>query len=161
MRLYEISDELRAVLAELDEAEGVLEGDLEERLDAVQMAFADKVQSCLALAAERAAEAGVMASEAERMRARSKAASADADRLRAYVHRCMNAAGERKVVTTLFTARIAKNPAKLVVFGDVPEAWTETITTIKPRNADIKAALTRGEALPFARLEQGETLRVK
>ena len=161
MRLYEIADDVRAVLAELDEAEGVLEGDLEERLDAVQMAFATKIEACLALAAERAAEAGAMAGEAERMRARSKAASADADRLRAYVHRCMSVAGERQVKTTLFTATIQKNPPRLMIYGDVPEEWTEATVVVKPRNADIKAALSRGEDLPFARLEQGESLRVK
>ena len=39
--------------------------------------------------------------------------------------------------------------------------WCEERTTLHTDSGAIKAALLRGEPLDFARLEQGESLRVK
>ena len=161
MKLYEIGAELRAALAELDAADGVLEGDLEMRLDMVEMAFAEKVEGCLALAMERQAEADALADAARKMLARAKTQESSVQRLRDYVEACMRDAGARSVKTRLFTATIQRNPARLVLTGDVPEAFTEVVTTTKPRTAAIKQALSDGMDLDFAHMEASESLRVR
>ena len=161
MKLYEIGAELRAALEELDAADGVLEGDLEMRLDMCEMAFAEKVEGCLALAAERMAEADAMAEAGRKLLARAKTQEASVQRLRDYVEACMRGAGAKSVKTRLFTATIQRNPARLVLAGDVPESYREVVTTTKPRTAAIKAALSDGMDLDFAHLEQSESLRVR
>lgn len=161
MKLYEISAELRSALAELDAADGVLEGDLEMRLDLCEVAFAEKVEGCLVLAAERQAEADALADAARKMLARAKVQENSVQRLRDYVEACMRGAGARSVKTRLFTATIQRNPARLVLTGDVPEAFTEVVTTTKPRTAAIKQALSDGLDLDFAHMEQTESLRVR
>ena len=161
MRLYEIGAELRAALAELDSADGVLEGDLEMRLDLCEVAFAEKVEGCLAIAAERQAEADAMAEAGRKLMARAKTQESSVHRLRDYVEACMRGAGARSVKTRLFTATIQRNPARLVLTGEVPEAYTEVVTTTKPRTAAIKQALSDGLDLDFAHLEASESLRVR
>lgn len=161
MKLYEISAELRAALAELDAADGVLEGDLEMRLDLCEVAFAEKVEGCLAIAAERQAEADAMAEAGRKLMARAKTQESSVHRLRDYVEACMRGAGARSVKTRLFTATIQRNPARLVLTGEVPEAYTEVVTTTKPRTAAIKQALSDGLDLDFAHLEASESLRVR
>lgn len=161
MKLYEIGAELRAALAELDAADGALEGDLEMRLDMCEMAFAEKVEGCLAIAAERQAEADAMADAARKLLARAKTQEASVQRLRDYVETCMRGAGARSVKTRLFTVTIQRNPARLVLTGEVPEAFTEVVTTTKPRTAAIKQALSDGMDLDFAHMEASESLRVR
>lgn len=161
MRLYEIGAELRAALAELDAADGVLEGDLEMRLDLCEVAFAEKVEGCLAIAAERQAEADAMAEAGRKLMARAKTQESSVHRLRDYVEACMRGAGARSVKTRLFTVTIQRNPARLVLTGEVPEAFTEVVTTTKPRTAAIKQALSDGMDLDFAHMEASESLRVR
>jgi hypothetical protein len=161
MRLYEIGAELRTALAELDAADGALEGDLEMRLDMCEVAFAEKVEGCLAIAAERQAEADAMAEAGRKLLARAKVQENSVQRLRDYVEACMRGAGARSVKTRLFTATIQRNPARLVITGEVPEAFTEVVTTTKPRTAAIKQALSDGLDLDFAHMEQTESLRVR
>jgi len=161
VKLYEIGAELRAALEELDAADGVLEGDLEMRLDMCEMAFAEKVEGCLAIAAERQAEADAMAEAGRKLLARAKGQEASVQRLRDYVEACMRGASARSVKTRLFTATIQRNPAKLVITGEVPDPFVETVVTLKPRTAAIKAALSAGMDLDFAHLEQTESLRVR
>lgn len=161
MRLYEISAEMRAALAVLEEREGELDDELEARLDAVDLAMGEKVDACLCLEAEMRAEADAMAAEAKRLAERGKRRGAEADRLREYVARSVRDSGARKVVGARFTAWLQLSPPRLVLADDVPEEWCETRVTVSPRKDDIKAALKAGTVLNFARMEQGETLRVK
>lgn len=161
MRLYEISAEMRAALAVLDEREGELDDALEARLDAVDLAMGEKVDACLCLEAEMRAEAAAMAAEAKRMAERGKRRAAEAERLREYVTRSVRDSGARKVVGQRFTAWLQTSPGRLVLADDVPPEWCEERVTVSPRKDDIKAALKAGTVLDFARIEQSETLRVK
>lgn len=161
MRLYEISDEMRAALAVLGEREGELDDALEARLDAVELAMGEKVDACLSLAAESRAEAAALEAEAKRMMDRARACIRTTDRLRAYVAESMNRAGVRKVVGSRFTTWIQKSPPRLAITGDVPMEWCEEVTTVQVDKAAIRTALERGEPLDFAHMEQGESLRVK
>jgi hypothetical protein len=72
----------------------------------------------------------------------------------------MRTTGKTKFKTDLFSFNIAKNPASLVITGEVP---TEFYIPQPPKidNAAIKEKLKDGEFLGFAKLEQGESLRIK
>lgn len=162
--LYDLTAEFRAVLDELDAAEGVLEGDLEARLDAISADFGAKVESCVIIGRALDAEAAAIKEEEERLRARRAAREKRAEQLSAYVLRSMKATGTPKVETTRFTISVVKNSPKLAfVEGQVvPDAWMKTIP--EQRTADtarIKADLAAGIPLPFATLERGERLRVR
>jgi hypothetical protein len=161
VRLYEISAEMRAALAVLEEREGELDDALEARLDAVEMAFGEKVDACLCVESELRAEAAALAAEGKRLADRGKARAAHAERLREYVAASVRASGVHKVDGARFTAWLQKNPPRLELTGPVPMEWCEERTTLHTDSGAIKAALLRGEPLDFARLEQGESLRVK
>jgi len=58
-----------------------------------------------------------------------------------------------------FTIRPTSKP-KLIIHGEIPDAYNMQTVTVKPDNERIKEALLRGEAVQGARLEQGMTLRI-
>lgn len=161
MRLYEISETMRALLDELTEAEGVLEGDIEERLNAAESSLAEKVDAVLAYAAERHAESVSCSHEAKRLAERARAAEAHSDRLREYVTRCMVAAGVDRVAGTRFKAALTATPGRVVVSDEIALPLSMVRTTSAPDKTAIRAALLAGEQVPGAHLETGVTLRVR
>ena len=132
-----------------------------QQVEAVIRIVAGAPASAPAAAAPANPEADAMAEAGRKLLARAKTQEASVQRLRDYVEACMRGAGARSVKTRLFTATIQRNPARLVLTGDVPEAFTEVVTTTKPRTAAIKAALSEGVDLGFAHMEQTESLRVR
>lgn len=161
MRLYEISDRVRAVLDELADAEGVLEGDLEARLNAAESSMSEKVDAVLAYAAERHAESVSCAHEAKRLADRARAAEAHSERLRDYVLRCMVAAGVDRVSGTRFKAALTTTPGRVVVDDEMALPLSMVRTTSAPDKTAIKAALLAGEQVPGAHIETGIALRVR
>lgn len=160
--LYDLTSEYAAVLADVDAADGVLDGDLEARLDAIAGEHAAKVEACLCMARQLDAEAEMMDAEAKRLEARSRARIDSAARLRSYVLASMKATGTKRLVGTRFTASIQANPPAVEITGDVPEAFTvEVPASSRVDRAAIKAVLLGGETLPFAQLTRGERLVVR
>ena len=161
IRLYDLAGELGAVLEELYDNEGELVGDLEDRLNAAEASFADKIDACLSVAAGIKAEAAALRDEEKRLAARRKSREGEADRLREYVAGCMRMADQRSVKTARYTATLASGKPRVVIEAgaEIPDEYAR----IK-READktaIGAALEAGEALDFARLETSESLRVR
>jgi hypothetical protein len=106
---------------ELDE--GALPPDVEAILDASEATLTEKAERIgrwvLELEHEVAAIKEAAKREAARLARRSEVRQNKAERLRAYLERCLRTAGKTKVETPLVTAAIAKNPAKVV--GEVSE----------------------------------------
>jgi hypothetical protein len=71
----------------------------------------------------------------------------------------MRATGKTKFKTDLFSFNIQKNPARLVITGEVPEKFLIPQDP-KVDNKAIKELLKQQE-LPFAHLEQSESLRIR
>ena len=71
----------------------------------------------------------------------------------------MKITGKTKFKTDLFSFNIQKNPARLVITGEVPEQF---LIPQEPKvdNKAIKELLKQQE-LPFAHLEQSESLRIR
>lgn len=160
MKLYEISDAIRAALdhIELDEETGeILSADA---LHAVEAEASEKIEATALYLRELDAEAKAAKDEADRMIARVKSMQKRSDYLKAMLLDAMHATG--KVKTARVTVSIRTTQAVAVDEGaDLPEAYTTVKTTVSPNKVAIKQALLDGVEVPGCHIEERESVQIR
>lgn len=160
MKLYEISDAIRAALdhIEIDEETGeILSADA---LHAVEAEAADKIEATALYLRELDAEAKAAKDEAERILARVKSMQKRSDYLKAMLLDALHATG--KVKTGRVTVSIRTTQAVAVDEGaNLPEAYTTVKTTVTPNKVSIKQALSDGIEVPGCHLEARESVSIR
>lgn len=150
--LYALADALRLIGDTLEDNGGELTPDLEAAFAAIDGAFEQKVESCIALAAEKERDAEAAQNEARRLEALSKSRFGAAERLREYVKFQMQAANRLKVETPLFKVAVqnASRPS-IRWIGEVealPEAFRRVIPATLKLDADAALAAYKAGTLP-------------
>ena len=160
MKLYEISEAIRAALdhIEIDEETGeILSADA---LHAVEAQAAEKIEATALYLRELDAEAKAAKDEAERMLARVKSMQKRSDYLKTVLLDAIHATGTVK--TARVTVSIRKTQAVAIDEGaNLPEAYTTVKTTVSPNKIAIKQALTDGLEVPGCRLEERESVSIR
>lgn len=160
MKLYEISDAIRAALdhIELDEETGeILSAD---ELHAVEAEAAEKIEATALYLRELDAEAKAAKDEADRMLARVKSMQKRSDYLKAMLLDALHATG--KVKTGRVTVSIRTTKAVEIAEGaDLPEAYTTVKTTVSPNKTAIKDALSAGIEVPGCHIEERESVQIR
>lgn len=160
MKLYEISDAIRAALDHIDvdpETGEILNAD---NLHAVEAEASDKVEATALYLRELDAEAKAAKDEADRMIARVKSMQKRSDYLKAMLIEALHATG--KVKTARVTVSIRTTQAVEVSEGaDLPEAYTTVKTTVSPNKVAIKQALLDGVEVPGCSLEARESVSIR
>lgn len=173
--LLEVSDELRAFEAlldeELDRTGGELTPQVEQTIDRwlaeVTGDLKKKADNYIALSRDRKLRGACLTEEGERMirlgRACTNLGKRLEDRLKVYLE--LNAI--KKLETDRFVIAVQGNggekPLDVVVPVDqLPGQYIRAITTFEPDTNKIRADLEAGQALPFAVLkDRGTHLRVR
>lgn len=168
--LYEATQALGITEEWLEEAGGELTPEVEALLNDAHMGFAEKVERVALKVKSLEAEAEAIATEGTRIMSRAKVRANAAKSLKTYLERCMDAAGETKVVGLLATVALQTNPPKLNVPDDadltelyaagcpgialVPERYvvdkSEMLAAVKARGEDVLPSgftITRGTSL--------------
>lgn len=160
MKLYEISDAIRAALdhIELDEETGeILQADA---LHVVEAEANDKIEATALYLRELDAEAKAAKDEADRMIARVKAMQKRSDYLKSMLLDALHATG--KVKTARVTVSIRTTKAVEIAEGaDLPEAYTTVKTTVSPNKTAIKDALSAGIEVPGCHIEERESVQIR
>ena len=160
MKLYEISDAIRAALDHIDvdpETGEILNAD---NLHAVEAEASDKVEATALYLRELDAEAKAAKEEADRMLARVKSMQKRSDYLKAMLLDALHATG--KVKTARVTVSIRTTRAVEVSEGaNLPEAYTTVKTTVSPNKVAIKQALLDGVEVPGCHLEARESVSIR
>lgn len=160
MKLYEISDAIRAALdhIELDEETGeILQADA---LHAVEAEANDKIEATALYLRELDAEAKAAKDEADRMIARVKSMQKRSDYLKSMLLDALHATG--KVKTARVTVSIRTTKAVEIAEGaDLPEAYTTVKTTVSPNKTAIKNALSAGIEVPGCHIEERESVQIR
>lgn len=164
MKLYELAQGLEEVInggMMFDEETGEVLFD-SENLDALEMALNEKLESCGCYIKNLEAEAFALDQEAKALQARKKAAVGKVTRMKEYVMRCMEMAGE----TRLETPKVALSQRKstyLEVEDDtiVPEDYKTIEEVMKIDKNAIKAAINNGEHVAGCELKERVNLQVK
>lgn len=160
MKLYEISDAIRAALDHIDvdpETGEILNAD---NLHAVEAEASDKIEATALYLRELDAEAKVAKDEADRMIARVKSMQKRSDYLKSMLLDALHATG--KVKTARVTVSIRTTQAVEVSEGaDLPEAFQTVKTTVSPNKIAIKQALLDGVEVPGCSLEARESVSIR
>ena len=160
MKLYEISDAIRAALDHIDvdpETGEILNAD---NLHAVEAEASDKVEATALYLRELDAEAKAAKEEADRMLARVKSMQKRSDYLKSMLLDALHATG--KVKTARVTVSIRTTQAVAVDEGaNLPEAYTTVKTTVSPNKVAIKQALLDGVEVPGCSLEARESVSIR
>lgn len=160
MKLYEISDAIRAALdhIEIDEETGeILSADA---LHAVEAEASDKIEATALYLRELDAEAKAAKEEADRMIARVKSMQKRSDYLKSMLLDALHATG--KVKTARVTVSIRTTKAVEIAEGaDLPEAYTTVKTTVSPNKTAIKDALSAGIEVPGCHIEERESVQIR
>lgn len=162
MRMYEIADEVAAVLAKLEDAGGVLTPELEAEYDA---AFADmraKMEGTAHVVLNMEAEAKALREEAARLAERARAVEKRCASLKGYVMRCMGLAGVTSMRAGLAQWRIQRNSRPslrpLVAVEELPEAYRRVKVEFDSQAA--YEAWKRGELPESIEATVGEHVRL-
>ena len=162
--LYILADQYKAAASSLADLEldeqtiadtlESLSGDLEVKAVNVAM-FARNLEATAVAIKEAEAQ----------MAARRKAMEKRADNLRAYILRCMESTGIKKIDGPHFALNVKANPASVEVFDpfQVPAEYMrqKPPPAPEPDKTAIKAAIQAGKEVPGAKLTQGKRLEIK
>lgn len=131
------------------------------QLDAISDSLAIKVDAVCRMRAMAKGRAVAAKNEIQRLQRIAASAESTAERIEAYVERCLRTSGQPELRGALFSARIQKNPPKVVIDDEsaIPAEYTVVERTV--RRDQIKKALQSGEDVPGAHLEQTESLRIR
>jgi hypothetical protein len=170
--LYEIGEDIVALSNALDElggdisdpevAEAIDEWLLENRTN-----LAAKLDGYASLIRELEARADARKVEAKRLAELARYDENKANRLKERLRLFFEEQGMKKVETARFSLTLANNGGKIPVIVDdeiAPEYLPEGYRRVKyePDNDAIRAALERGESLPFAHLgDRGSSIRIR
>lgn len=101
--------------------------------------------------------------EEKRIAAARKAMENKVERVKEYMKSALEAADIYKLDAGTFKISVSPSQGKLVIddASVIPAQYIDVITTVTPRNSDIKEAIKNGVDVPGAHIEPGTTLRIR
>lgn len=162
--LYELTDLLLQIDAELEESGGELTPEIEALLDATEGKFDAKVESICRYRQDLRAQAKGAKEEYDRLRGLARMRQTKADSLDSYLKLMMERMGRDKVETAHFKVRIQANSSPSISWDGeakaIPEAFRKVEYSLDGTAA--KAYLKRDGKLPDGfSVVQGHHVRVK
>jgi prophage DNA circulation protein len=146
MKLYEIANEYRELLAMVEDGE-LSADDIADTLEAMDASFEHKARNCLMVMKELEAAAAGAKAEAERLSALASSRKTQAEKLKEYVAANMQSTNKDKMDLGIFALTL-KKAAKVVDVKDetkIPKAYfVEVPATEKLDKASLLAALKAG-----------------
>lgn len=158
--LYELTGQYRELL-ELAESEELDKQLIADTLEALEGEIETKADGYAKIIRELEGKAELLKSEIDRLSNRKTAIENNIKSMKEALQNAMYITGKVKFKTNLFNFSIQKNPPKLEI--DKPEEIPEEFLIPQPPkvdNAKLKEVLKEKE-LPFAHLEQSESLRIR
>lgn len=158
--LYELTGQYRELLelAESEELDKQLIADTLEGLDGEIEIKADGYAKVIR---ELEGKTAVLKDEIDRLSKRKSVIENNIKSMKEALQNAMFITGKTKFKTDLFNFNIQKNPPRLVI--DKPEEVPEEYLIPQEPKIDTKAIkeILKQRELPFARLEQSESLRIR
>lgn len=156
--LYELTGQFRELLELIEQGEIDAEL-LADTLEGLEGEVEIKADGYAKVIKELEGNIATIKAEINRLSGKKSSLESSIKRLKESLETSMRATNKTKFKTDLFSFNIQKNPARLVITGDVP---SEYLIPQEPKvdNKTIKELLKQQE-LPFTHLEQGESLRIR
>jgi hypothetical protein len=161
--LYALASDYLDVLALLEDPDADAAA-LERHLDDIAGLLTQKADNIAALVQQFEGMAALRKAEADRMRELAAADQRNADRLRDYLLRHMQALGTEKIDTARFKISVRTNPPAVQVLEEmlVPEAFMRTVTTVSvDKRAVLEHLKNTGEIVPGVEIVRSTRLEVR
>lgn len=157
--LYELTNDYTALLEMAEDAD---EQALRDTLEGIEGEIEDKADGYAKVLRELDKDSAGLDAEIKRLQAKKTAIANAANRIRTNLQDAMIATGKTKFKTSLFSFGIQKNPPSVVIDDDqeIPIDYL-VVQDPKPDKKRMLAELKAGKELPFARLKQTESLRIR
>jgi len=150
MKLYELSESIRGVLADAEET-----GELDyERMVELENSFSDKIQSCAFVMREMEAEKEAFDLLIKELSAKKSAISNKAEGLKDYMRYQMESVGQTKVKGSIYTISLGKPSQSVMITGEVDSDYQ--VVRVSEDKTAISKALKAGEAVNGAELVDGK-----
>ena len=156
--LYELTGQFRELLELVEQGEVDPEM-LADTLEGLEGEIEIKADGYAKVIKELEGKTAMLKGEIERLSNRKSAIENNIKTMKESLEIAMRTTGKVKFKTDLFSFNIQKNPARLVITGDVPKDY---LIPQEPK-VDSKAIkdLLKEKELDFAHLEQSESLRIR
>ena len=160
--LFELAAEFRGIAEKLEESDLPPEV-IRDTLDGCALDFEEKAVNVAAFIRNIEATADAIKAAEKQQAERRKALENRAAGLREYLLYCMKSTNIAKVENPLFKLAIRKNPASVIIDGEVPAEFMKLPEPPAPvpDKAAIKAAIEAGQTVPGAHLAQGERVDIR
>ena len=157
--LYELTSDYTTLLEMAEDAD---EQALKDTLEGIEGEIEDKADGYAKVLRELDKDSAGLDAEIKRLQAKKTAIANATNRIRTNLQDAMIATGKTKFKTSLFSFGIQKNPPFVVIDDDqeVPIDYL-IVADPKPDKKRMLAELKAGKELPFARLKQTESLRIR
>jgi len=166
MKLYEIAHEYRAIMAQVEAADGELTG-IEYALDDVQEQMSDKCAAICTIIREHEALADMRRNEAKRLTVAAQRDETTVERLKAYLAANVPADGIQAGVFTVgfrTSKAVELDALDMADMRDLSEHFPDfyrTEISVKPDKTAIKKAIESGETITGARLVVRQNISIK
>lgn len=159
--LYELTNEFKELLF-LAETEELDPQTIKDTLESLNYELEDKADGYGKVIRELEGQANTLDSEIKRLSGKKASIQNNISNMKQALFQSMKETNNPKIKTNLFAFTISKNGGEqpIDIYGEVPEEYSKVET--RPDNDKIRKALSKGEQLDFAILqERGEHLRIK
>jgi hypothetical protein len=162
MTLYEISDSYQFLLHGMYNHEtGEVDENVLARLNELADSAENKCINIVKISEEFKKEIAAIADAKARMSKREKAFKNQVDRLKSYLQDNMERCEITKISCPEFVISLQNNPASLQVDDESLVDPEFLVTTVSVNTAKLKEALKKGLEVPYARLVQGQSVRIR
>ena len=163
VHLYQISNDYKKLLEWVEDVEGEPDANaLTALLDEVTERFEKKAGAVVAYMKGAEAEAQAFRQEAERLEAHAARVERRVNAMKEYLAMEMRKVGMPEVDAGIAKVKFVKNPWAVDITGPVPPEYMRQppAPPPSPDKAKISETLKSGVQLDFARLVQGERLKI-
>lgn len=162
MEIFKIAQEFLDLLNEIEEIEGEITPELEERLKINEANMAKKMEDyCKAIRYYEMTVANAK-SEKERLDKLIKRSERSQQWLKDAILNVMNATGKPKVSAGTFTVGTRKSTAvNIIDESAIPARYANEVVTVKIDKTAIKDAIKNGEEVPGAQLVERKSISIK
>jgi hypothetical protein len=164
LKLWELGEELESVIAEIVERDGEIDEETEIAFNAVQLAFAEKVERVVFAIRNNEARARMVNDEIDRLKDLARPYERTVKSLKRYLYETMSRADVKKIDRPLAKAWIQKNGRPQVLFGGDPRELSpefQRVTVDLNRDAVLRLHNEAKELPPGIEVVTGTHLRIK
>ena len=159
MNLYDIDLEYKEILEIIDDNDGVIPEDLDEKFEQISVDRTKKIENIMKFIKNLEAYSKTAKSEADRLQKKSKTAQDKADYFRNLLSIVLGT-GNKWKSSIASVSWGTSNSVEILDSKLIPSNYTETEINVKIDKVAIKAAIKSGNSVPGAEIKTSQYIKI-